>query len=108
MKQVYDILMSEPFNLSQTQAELLSRYLIEDVQNDFIYCAWDNENKREVVKSILKNTVKDYEVRGSLEEIEVETEAELKKYKGRISTRLQQQYKDGFISKRRLVEIGGL
>lgn len=60
------------------------------MQNDFIYCAWDNENKREVVKSILKNTLKDYEVRGSLEEIEVETEAELEKYKGRISTRLQQ------------------
>ena len=54
------ILKNEPFFLSQEQAHLVSRYMVEDVMNDYIYCDEENENKRDIVKSILKNIVGEY------------------------------------------------
>jgi hypothetical protein len=36
--------------------------MVEDVMNDYIYCDEENENKRDIVKSILKNIVGDYSV----------------------------------------------
>lgn len=58
-----------PFFLSEDQAHLLSRYMVEDVMNDYIYCDEENENKREIVKSILKNIVGDYSVEKQAESI---------------------------------------
>lgn len=34
--------------------------MVEDVMNDYIYCDEENENKRDIVKSILKNIVGEY------------------------------------------------
>jgi hypothetical protein len=36
--------------------------MVEDVMNDYIYSDEQNENKREILKSILKNIVGDYSV----------------------------------------------
>ena len=56
------VLKNQPFYLSQEQAHLLSRYMVEDVMNDYIYSDEQNENKRDILKSILKNIVGDYSV----------------------------------------------
>ncbi len=39
----------------------LSRYLVEDSPNDYVYCDPSNENFRSVVKSIIKNAIGDYQ-----------------------------------------------
>jgi hypothetical protein len=50
------------FELRQEDAKTLARYLVEDSQNDYVYCDPANENLRTVVKSIIKNVIGDYEV----------------------------------------------
>lgn len=35
----------------------LSRYLIEDCNEEYVYCDEKNENKREIVKSIIKTLI---------------------------------------------------
>lgn len=39
---------------------MLARYLIEDCNEEFVYCDEANENKREIVKSIIKSLVGNY------------------------------------------------
>lgn len=60
MKQAKDILMMYPFELTDEQAHLLARYLIEDSDNQYVYCDPNNENKRSIVKSILKSLTGNY------------------------------------------------
>ena len=48
------------FELRQEDAKTLARYLVEDSQNDYVYCDPANENLRTVVKSIIKNVIGDY------------------------------------------------
>ena len=40
------ILASSPFSLSENDAFLLARYIIEDVNGDYVYCDEGNEQKR--------------------------------------------------------------
>lgn len=37
----------------------MARYIIEDINEEYVYCDQMNENHREVVKSILNNLVSD-------------------------------------------------
>lgn len=39
---------------------IISRYIIEDVQEEYVYCDDLNENHREVVKAIIKNLIPQY------------------------------------------------
>ena len=55
--------------LQDDQAHLLARYMVEDVMNDYIYCDEENENKRDIVKSILKSVVGEYSVEKGIESI---------------------------------------
>ena len=54
--------MSYPFELKEDDAHILSRYVIEDSTNEYVYCDLNNEHKRNVVKSIIKAVVGDYEI----------------------------------------------
>lgn len=60
MREVKSILQNKIFGLNETDSILLSRYLIEDSHNDYVYCDPNNENMRTVVKSIIKNIVSEY------------------------------------------------
>lgn len=62
MREVNKILQNEAFGLNEADALALSRYLIEDSPNDYVYCDPNNENLRSVVKSIIKNAIGDYEI----------------------------------------------
>jgi hypothetical protein len=55
--QVKQILEGEPFALSAGAAQLVARYAIEDSQEEYVYYHESNENKREIVKSIIKAAV---------------------------------------------------
>ena len=79
--------------------------MVEDVMNDYIYCDEENENKRDILKSILKNIVGLYSVEKEPELIEKEMEIELGRYSSKISTILEQMYPGGLISKRKFIEI---
>ena len=57
-----ETLQKFPFQLSEEEAYLVSRYLIEDSNNQHVYVDKNNEQKRMVVKSILKALVGDYEI----------------------------------------------
>lgn len=48
---------------------MLARYLIEDVEAEFVYCDDQNENHREVVKSIIKTLIQDYEIFDEYDEV---------------------------------------
>ena len=50
------------FELSEEDGKTLARFLIEDSENDYVYCDPQNENLRTVVKSIIKNVIGDYDV----------------------------------------------
>lgn len=63
MQEVRLVLQSRPISLSTDDAHLLARYLIEDVQEEYVYCDDLNENHREVVKSIVKTLVQAYPLR---------------------------------------------
>ena len=62
MREVKEILMIKPFNLAEEDASILSRYIVEDVEGEYVYSDEGNEQKREVVKSIVKNLIDDYEI----------------------------------------------
>lgn len=40
----------------------MSRYMIEDANEDYVYCDGLNENHRSVVKSILKTLIQEYPI----------------------------------------------
>jgi len=42
MEQVLHILLKEPLNLAKETATLLARYLIEDVNAEYVYCDLKN------------------------------------------------------------------
>ena len=46
MKEVKKVLLNEPFCLTEEDALLLSRYIVEDAQGEYIYCDELNEQKR--------------------------------------------------------------
>ena len=54
MKTIKDILSKHPFSLKETEAVVVSRYVVEDSSNEFVY--WDEENEISVsiAKSIMK------------------------------------------------------
>ena len=70
MKEVIEILREFPFRLREEESYQVARYAIEDCEEDFVYCDEGNQNKRDIVKSIIKAVVGDYEVNG--EELEEE------------------------------------
>lgn len=62
MRQAISILTNDIFGLNETDALILSRYLVEDSPNDYVYSDPNNENLRSVVKSILKNVIGEYNI----------------------------------------------
>ena len=54
MKELIDILKEFPFGVTEENAILISRYMVEDSPNDYVYCDFDNEQRRSIVKSIIK------------------------------------------------------
>jgi hypothetical protein len=62
MTEIQYILKNNPyFDLKEEDAKTFARYLVEDSQNDFVYCDPANENLRSIVKSIVKQEVGAYE-----------------------------------------------
>ena len=49
--------MEKPFNLIEDFAILVSRYMVEDAIGEYVYEDEENEQKREVVKSIIHNII---------------------------------------------------
>lgn len=62
MKETLEILELEPFGLKADSASLLARYLVEDAEGEYVYCDLANEQKREVVKSIVRSLLGEYEL----------------------------------------------
>ncbi len=60
MGEVKEIFRSKPFHLQEEDIVIISRYIIEDVQEEYVYCDDLNENHREVVKAIIKNLIPQY------------------------------------------------
>ena len=54
MKTIKDILIKHPFSLSEAEATLVSRYIVEDSANEYVYCDELNEISINIAKSIMK------------------------------------------------------
>ena len=52
--------MKDPFGLKEEEATLISRYVVEDSANEYVYWDEDNEIYRNIAKSIIKTFVGDY------------------------------------------------
>jgi hypothetical protein len=72
--------MNDIFNLNDADAHTLSRYLIEDSQNDYVYCDPNNENIRSVIKSIIKTAVGDYELPKDFDKLRKNADELISKY----------------------------
>ena len=57
MKTIKDILTKHPFSLNEEESVLVSRYVVEDSSNEYVY--WDelNEISLNIAKSIIKAVV---------------------------------------------------
>ena len=71
--------MAHPFKLGEKDAHALSRYLIEDCEDEYLYCDLTNENNRQIVKSILKAFIGEYQLPTT--SLLDEQEALMKKYR---------------------------
>ncbi|CAM6005417.1 unnamed protein product [Sphagnum balticum] len=60
MAEVKNILRSPTFGLNETDSFILARYLVEDSPNDYVYSDPCNEHLRSVVKSIIRNSVGEF------------------------------------------------
>lgn len=62
MKTIKDILVKHPFSLNEDEAILVSRYIVEDSSNEYVY--WDelNEISINIAKSIIKAFIGDYQL----------------------------------------------
>jgi hypothetical protein len=40
---------------------MLSRFIIEDMKDNYVYMNWDSENSRRIVQSIIHNLLGNYE-----------------------------------------------
>ena len=76
----------------------LARYLIEDASEDHVYCDFLNENKREIVKSIIKTLVGTYSVEKG-NEIENEMKKIIDQYGSNLFNTLTILEPSGFVSK---------
>jgi hypothetical protein len=72
MHEVKEILRGYPFELSEEESHMLARYMIEDSMKDHVYVDLNNEQKRSVVKSILKALVGDYRILEGERQLQVE------------------------------------
>lgn len=62
MKAVKTILKTHPFLLEEDEATALSRYIVEDSANEYVYWDEDNEIQLSIAKSILRAFVGEYEL----------------------------------------------
>lgn len=79
--------------------------MIEDCDDEYIFSDLENENKREVVKSIIKAIVGEYEV--SDEKVLAECEDFILKYGSNVGSVLRTYYPKGIVTKKRLLDIIG-
>lgn len=95
--------MSAPFNLPEAESHLLARYLIEDVDDEYVYSDAKLENKRDVVKSIIKAIVGDYDL--SDEKTLAEYQDFLSKYGSNVESALKTYYPNGKVNQKKFLEI---
>lgn len=107
MREVQHLLSFPPFSLPKDKAQLLARYLIEDVQTDFVYCDDFNENTREIVKSILKALLRDYPTCTANSHLELEVKKFMQSYQVNLKRALAKIEPSGVISKRKFQETLG-
>ena len=67
MQETIEILTRRPFTLPTESAILLARYIIEDINEEYVYSHFLNENHREVVRSIVKTLIPSYTIVAEVE-----------------------------------------
>jgi NADH:ubiquinone oxidoreductase subunit H len=104
MKELKATLQEHPFNLKEEEATLVSRYIVEDSANEYVY--WDEENEinRNIAKSIIRALIGDYELPDM---VRVKDEwGKLKSiYLSNIVTALKTIAPKGLVSLKKLVEL---
>ncbi len=60
MREINQILRVAPFGLKEEEAVMVSRYIVEDSNNEYVYWDENNEISRNIAKSILKAFIGDY------------------------------------------------
>lgn len=81
----------------------MARYLIEDVQTEFVYSDDFNENTREIVKSILKALFKEYPVCMPNSHLESDVKKFMQNYEVNLKSALSKIEPLGLISKRKFL-----
>ena len=104
MKEVSNILQNSPFMLSPKDSNMLSRYIIEDSPNDFVYEDENNEIHRNIAKSIIKHVVGEYHL-PHIEVIEEEWKKVASIYKGNITAALKTIAPKGIITVDKFLEL---
>ena len=93
------------FSLNEEDSKTLARYLVEDSQNDYVYCDPQNQNLRTVVKSIIRNVIGDYQVFEQPEVIKKKAEELVQKYQTNLQPALKATAPKGTVSKRKLLQM---
>ena len=107
MKEVIRILQSHAFNLDEDEAYTLARYLVEDSNNQYVYCDENNEIERSIIKSIIKAVVGDYEIYDEEKRAKVEFELNdtVEKYRDNLGPALKTVAPSGIISQKKYSEM---
>ena len=104
MKTIKDILTKHPFSLNEEESVLVSRYVVEDSSNEYVY--WDelNEISLNIAKSIIKAVVGQYEL-PDLQIMKEEWEKIKKVYMTNLMTALRMIAPKGIISLEKFTEL---
>ena len=103
MKQLKEILKEAPFKLTEEEAFQLARYAIEDCEEEHVYCDEGNENTRDIVKSIIKAVMGEYEICG--EQIQGEEKVFMERYKSNLESALNTYYPQGKMGKKKFEDV---